>query len=302
MKDKAIARLAEEVRGLMWNPDARRIFNEAGVHLTRATFYSSIPSLDEIERSFEYTGDGRPYLDTEVFDAEAMRGFLAELQPFADEFEAPQTGDLKNPDGFFWKNPAFSFSDALSYWSILRMTEPEVVLEVGSGFSTLVARAALERNGSGRLVCVEPYPKPWLAKTGAEVIDRPVQDLPLDFFEDLLPSGSVFFIDSTHTVKSGSDCLHLYLRILPKLRRQMYLHAHDIFLPAGYPKDWLTAQDIHWTEQYLLLALLEGNPDFRVLFGSNYHRLENPELLDRFMGGKAPGGGGSLWFERVAPK
>lgn len=297
--DKVLTELAERVRQLMWEPRARAIFNAAGVHLTRAHFYSSVPSLAEIEASFEYLGDGRPYGDSAVFDAAGMKAFLERLQPFAEEFAPPRDGDGDDPKGFFWNNSAFSYSDAMAYWSMLRLVRPAVVLEVGSGFSTLIAKAALERNGSGRLVCVEPFPKPWLSRLGVELIARPVQELTLPFFERLLTPGSVFFIDSTHTVKSGSDCLHLYLRILPKLRQHLYVHAHDIFLPAGYPKSWLVDLDLHWTEQYLLLALLEGNPHFRVLFGSNYHNLCNPGLLQRFMGGKAAPGGGSLWFERV---
>lgn len=298
--DQALKALAEQVRALMWEPRARRIFDAAGVHLTRAHFYSCVPSLTEIETSFEYGGDGRPYLDSPVFDPAAMRAWLEQLLPYAEQFSPPQQGDVDDPRGFFWGNPAFGYSDAMAYWAMLRHVRPEVVLEIGSGFSTLVAKAALEQNGRGRLVCVEPFPKPWLSRLGVELIVRPVQELALPFFAQLLTPGSVFFIDSTHTVKTGSDCLHLYLRILPRLRQHLYVHAHDIFLPAGYPKPWLVERDLHWTEQYLLLALLEGNPAFRVLYGSNYHALQNPDLLQRFMGGKAIAGGSSFWFERVA--
>lgn len=299
--DMALTQLAEKVRELMWEPRARAIFNAAGVHLTRAHFYSSVPSLAEIAASFEYLGDGRPYGDSAVFDAAGMRTFLERLEPFAGEFDPPGDGDVDDPKGFFWNNSVFSYSDATAYWSMLRLVRPAVVLEIGSGFSTLIAKAALERNGSGRIVCVEPFPKPWLSRLGVELVARPVQELELPFFERMLPPGSVFFIDSTHAVKSGSDCLHLYLRILPRLRRHLYVHAHDIFLPAGYPKSWLVDLDLHWTEQYLLLALLEGNRDFRVLFGSNYHKLYNPGLLERFMGGRSEARGGSFWFERLQP-
>lgn len=297
----AAARLALQVRQLMWDQSARRAFHDAGVHLTRASFYSSIPSLAEVESSFEYAGDKAPYADSAVFDDAAMLAFLDELQPFADEFAPPREGSGDDPQGFFWGNPAFSFSDAMSYWAVLRRVQPSTVVEVGSGFSTLIAKAALERNGGGRLICVEPFPKAWLSRLGVELVAQPVQALDVDFFAARLADGDVLFIDSTHTVKTGSDCLHLYLRILPRLRRHLFLHAHDIFLPAGYPKQWVAEKDLHWTEQYLLLALLEGNRDFRVLFGSNYHLLRHRARLERFMGGKAAAGGGSFWFERVAP-
>lgn len=294
-----VAKLVSEMQRLMWNPEARRMINEAGLHLTRAHFYSSIPSWNEIATSFEYVESAPPYADSSILDDEAMTAFLRALMPHAAEFSPPTQGDRQAPSGFFWQNSAFSFSDAMAYWCMLRHARPDTILEVGSGFSTLVALAAVRANGHGRIVCVEPFPRDFLRDADVELLTRPAQELDLAFFERTLTPGSVLFIDSTHTVKTGSDCLHLYLRILPRLRQHLYIHAHDIFLPGGYPKTWLLEHDIHWTEQYLLLALLEGNPSFRVLFGSNYHKLRNPTMLDEFMGGKAPSGGGSFWFERL---
>jgi hypothetical protein len=110
----------------------------------------------------------------------------------------------------------------------------------------------------------------------------------------------VLFIDSTHTVKTGGDCVHIYLRLLPALRREVLVHAHDIFLPHGMPRDWLM-RHYYWTEQYLLLALLTDNPRARVLYGSAYHERYNPGPLTELMGGKYGAGGGSLWF-RYRPR
>jgi hypothetical protein len=283
----------------MWNPQMRAALNEVGLHLTRAHFYSSIPSVREITSSFEYQEGPPPYADSPIFDAPFLRSFLSELMPFAAEFSPPVQGDAQNPAGFFWSNPAFGFSDAMAYWCMLRRFQPEVVLEVGSGYSTWIATAAVRANGRGRVVCVEPFPKPFLHQLDIELVQKPVQELPLEFFNERLTRGSVLFLDSTHTVKTGSDCLHLYLRILPRLRQQLYVHAHDIFLPDGYPQSWLLEKDLHWTEQYLLLALLEGNPNFRMLFGSRYHHLYHRTELEALMGGKAGTGGGSFWFERI---
>lgn len=293
------AQLAQELRRLMWNPTARRVFNDAGVHLTRANFYSSLPSLQEIAASFEYAGGPPPYSDSAVFDRVRMRAFLQELLPYASEFAPPADGDVDAPTGFFWNNPAFSFADAMAYWCMLRRFRPATVLEVGAGFSTWIACDAVRKNGHGRVVCVEPFPKPWLAQLPIELVQRRAQELDLAFFHAHLAPGSVLFLDSTHTVKTGSDCLHLYLRILPRLDRHLYVHVHDIFLPAGYPRDWLEQRDVHWTEQYLLLALLEGNPSLRVLFGSNYHALNDRALLEEFLGGKTESRGGSFWLERL---
>lgn len=71
-------------------------------------------------------------------------------------------------------------------------------------------------------------------------------------------------------------------------------------LPAGW-LCWLLEKDLHWTEQYLLLALLEGNPNFRMLFGSRSHHLYNRTELEALIG-RADRGGGSFWFEMARPQ
>ena len=215
-----------------------------------------------------------------------MTALLAELQPFADEFA---------PDSGFWNNSQFTMSDAMAYYCFIRRFRPRTIVEIGSGFSTLVALEATKRNGFGRILCVEPHPRDFLVDADVELVRRPVQTVN-DLNEWLSADGDFLFIDSTHTVKTGSDCLHLYLRLLPKLRRRVLVHAHDIFLPFGLPQEWLLQKQIFWTEQFLLLALLTDNPRAQVLWGSAYLQAFHSDALARFMGGKAMAGGGSFWF------
>ena len=112
--------------------------------------------------------------------------------------------------------------------------------------------------------------------------------------------GDIFFIDSTHTVKSGSDCVHLYLRVLPKLRKALTCHAHDIFLPQTYPRSWVDKHLLFWNEQYLLTALLLNDPSVRVLFGSHYSLVNHKAQLDEMMAERWWSGGGSFWWEITA--
>lgn len=262
-------------------------------------FYRSIPSRAEIESSFEYRGTEPPFADDRLFDHPRMAALLDELVEFAGEFAPPAEGDPQRCRRFFWNNGQFGFSDAMAYYGMVRRFRPGTILEVGSGFSTLIAAEALARNGGGRLVCVEPYPRPFLETLpGIELVRERAQDLDLDFFRRRLADGDMLVIDSTHTVKTGSDCVHLYLRVLPRLGRDLLVHAHDVFLPHPMPKEWLLEQRLFWTEQYLLLALFTDSPRVEILYGSAYHN-NNPAsrpALERLMGGKAPTGGGSLWF------
>ncbi|MEM9175226.1 MAG: class I SAM-dependent methyltransferase [Myxococcota bacterium] len=280
----------------------KSLFNAAGLHVLPANFYSTVPTVDEVLETFEEREETPPYLDPAVFDDAAALAFLDELLPYAAEFDPPV--DDPGPSGgaqYHWNNSAFSYSDAIAYYTILRARKPRRVIEVGSGFSTLVAAAALEANGGGELICVEPHPRPFLRghPAIAELVVSPVQALPASWFDERLDDGDVFFIDSTHTVKIGSDCLHLYLRVLPALRRRVLVHAHDIFLPFGFPPEWALDHHYYWTEQYLLMAFLLGNSSWRYRFGSHHFLRCHPDRIAALMGGRYEAGGSSFWFERI---
>lgn len=284
-----------------WSDSATRaeLQDRFGVNVLPVNFYSNVPSVQEIKRSFEYSEAGAaPYLDPRVFDADEMRETLTTLRLYSDEFAPDIEGDEERCTRYFWKNGMFSHSDAMSYYCFLRAFPPKTVVEIGSGFSTLVAIEAVRRNGSGRIICVEPYPRPFLENNPEiTLVKEKAENLTAANLNGWLDDGDVLFIDSTHTVKTGSDCLHIYLRLIPNLERFLRIHAHDIYLPFGLRADWQLERQIFWTEQYLLAALLTDNPRAKVLYGSKYHHVYNPQLLIELMHGRCTSGGGSFWFE-----
>jgi hypothetical protein len=92
-------------------------------------------------------------------------------------------------------------------------------------------------------------------------------------FDELGP-GDVLFIDSSHSVKTGSDVVKIYLEIIPRLRAGVYIHIHDVFLPYAYPRDALDTF-FGWQETALLAALLTQNRALRIctcLSGLHYDR------------------------------
>ena len=189
----------------------------------------------------------------------------------------------------------------MAYYAYIRRIRPQTVLEIGSGISSLIALEGLRKNGSGKLICIEPFPRPFITTLGNEgglgLQTLRAQELTAAKLNSILEDNDILFIDSTHTVKKGSDCLHIYLRILPQINKKILVHVHDIFLPFGMPQKWLIDHQIYWTEQYLLLALLIDNPRAKLLFGSAFHTHFNADLLSQFMHGRADGGGCSFWFE-----
>lgn len=289
-----------ELQELVWaKQEVRRAIEDAGVKVSPCNFYSSIPSIAEIENSFEYSSDQPPYATSSIFDRpEKSLDLLGILTGFSSEFQPSEEGSEEQPSGYFWRNSQFSFSDAMSYYAMLRHVKPSKVIEIGAGFSTLVAINAIEKNGGGEIVCIEPFPREFIELSDKIVLKKmPAQLISVEWLNNQMKDGDVLFIDSTHTVKTGSDCLHIYLRLLPYLTSDIYVHVHDIFLPFGLPKNWLLDHHIYWTEQYLLLAFLLDNPRVEFLFGSAHHQWANEELLNKFMHGKYAAGGSSFWFK-----
>lgn len=283
----------------LWAPaEIRAALQAARVNVIPANFYSTVPTLDEVELSFEYRTPGAEIYNDGHFDADRMAREITSLARFTAEFDPPVNGEPEGTSGFFWKNPAFSYSDAMSYYAMIRRERPARIVEIGSGYSTIVADLALRRNGFGTLVLIEPYPKPFLRRleTVERLIEMPVQDIPLTEMCALIESADIWFIDSTHTVKTGSDCLWIYLKVMPAIRRDITVHSHDIFLPFGFPKAQIRDRHVYWTEQYLLYAYMLDNPRVEVIFSSAFAQARLPCEMKGFMHDRYPGGGGSLWY------
>lgn len=204
---------------------------------------------------------------------------------------------------FFTQNSQFSWLDSRAFFALLREWRPRRLLEVGSGFSTLLA-ADIKRRFLGNameLVCIEPYPRPFL-RAGIDgvdrLIERKVQDVPLHEFERL-DAGDLLFIDSSHVAKTDSDVNFLYFEVLPRLASGVHIHIHDIRLPHDYPRDWVLTENRSWNEQYLLRALLMNSTAFAVEFGCSYAESRFPDLVRAALANGHCYGGGSFWIRKI---
>ena len=89
--------------------------------------------------------------------------------------------------------------------------------------------------------------------------------------------------------------------VIPRLPQGVYIHFHDIFLPAEYPKDWVLEENRSWNEQYLVRALVMLNHSFQVIFGCKYAELRFPGEISQALqlpDGRSYGGG-SFWIQKM---
>lgn len=300
LTSKELEQLISLAKRVLWSsPEVRKKLQDEKINIVPANFYSDIPLVDDILNSFEYRSPSSEIYNSEIFHRDNIAAFIDDISVYSSEFSPPQEGNVDRPQGFFWKNPAFSYADAMSYYCVIRHFKPNRVLEIGSGFSTLIADQAITKNGSGSITLIEPYPKEFLRriKSVDNIIESFVQDISVSDLVSLVEASDIWFIDSTHTVKIGSDCLYIYLKVMPEISKDIVVHTHDVFLPFGVPQKKALEKHIYWTEQYLLYAYMLDNPKIEVLFGSAYVNSLMPSAMSKLMSNKFPGGGGSIWYK-----
>ena len=239
-----------------------------GVQVLPDHYYSPVPNIVALERSRDRWAKRSELPGVEV-DLDAQVRMMRELcLPWQDEFAGNRTYRRAVVES---AGPGFGYIEAQALHGVLRSLRPTRVIEVGSGVSTVCALEALDMNeadGSprARFTSIEPYPSARLRGLSAiELIERPVQDVPIDVFTGL-EDGDFLFLDSSHAVKLGSDVNFLILEVLPRLRPGVTIHVHDIFLPFDYAPDALHTI-FNWSETSLLHAFLIGNQRVRILFG-----------------------------------
>src|SRR6185295_15008070 len=134
---------------------------------------------------------------------------LARLARFAasyrQEYEALPVEPTGDPTQYYEHNGVFASTDGEALYCMIRDYKPRRVIEIGSGFSSLLTAQALRKNADeggpqGELVCVEPYPSQTLRRGFpglTRLVAQPVQTVPLSLFDEL-EANDVLFIDSSH--------------------------------------------------------------------------------------------------------
>jgi predicted O-methyltransferase YrrM len=266
-------------------------------------FYSPYPDKDEISRRAKAIFDAGSRLEgINLRDAEQVELF-DRLASFANDMPFSEKSDGEHR--FFFDNPEYSWSDATILHAMLRHIRPKRVIEVGSGYSSMMILDTVDGwlDKDTELTFIEPYPFNLnkLLRPGDEervtILEQAVQDVPLDTFT-ALESGDLLFIDSTHVVKAGSDVNYLFFEVLPRLNNGVWIHVHDIFFPFEYPLEWVV-EGRAWQEVYLLRAFLMYNQRFEIRWYQQYMWTHHRDLLAGRLPQLARNSGGNKWLQKV---
>ena len=260
----------ETVLAFMRN--AFRMFQRVGITISPNHYYWPVPDFRELE-SRKWPAEEEPLgLDL------ALDRQLNFLQTVVPQYQTEWKSDSAPffSVSYNYGNGFFETVDAEIAYCLVRHYKPRRIVEVGGGYSSRVMAAALDLNLKldgvrGELITIDPYPDRFPKKALSDrvhLIPQTVQDVDLDVFLSL-QGGDFLFLDSSHVVGIGSDVVREYLEIIPRVASGVLIHAHDIFVPADYPREAVLHNLAFWSEQYLLQALLMFNPQFEVLWGSS---------------------------------
>jgi len=274
-----------------------RAFTKVGIYPIQDHYYN--PQFVYSE-NFDANKKRNLHLD---FHIENQLASLSSLN-FIEELSSFQKEGNPLSKNFYLNNPSFGPGDADLYYLIIRNLRPKKIIEIGSGFTTLISLKAIEQNKKSgektNLTCIEPFEFDWLTQLkDIELIRERVENISLEVFKQL-DENDILFIDSSHIIRPENDVLFEYLEILPQLKKGVLIHIHDIFSPRHYRADWLTKDLRLWNEQYLLEAFLYFNDSFEIVYSLNYLKNDyfnaTQKVLSNLSEQDQPG---SFWIRKI---
>lgn len=275
-----------------------------GFHLTGNHFYDLVPDTRRMAATYRDEPRELPGVDWRL---EAGGQHAARLlRDYGGEFATEHSRFGYTPDNHYFRG-----LDALMLYVVLRDLKPARMLEVGQGFSTRIALAALARNAREtgaecEFISLDPYPRLAAAPAASGVrLQLLRQELQQADLAPLLAGCQFVFVDSSHVFKYGSDVQFQFARLYPAVAPGAWVHVHDIFSPYEYPLVSAVQRKQFWNEQYFLENFLAFNGSFEVCLPLNLLIRQSALLREGVRAlSLAPGPayeGSSFYFQRRQP-
>jgi len=207
---------------------------------------------------------------------EAYKSLLNKALLYKDKFEEIQDfkveKDSKKPT---WNNGFLPGLDIVGIYTILAEYKPQTYVEIGSGNSTKVAyKAKHDLQLTTEIVSIDPMPRAEIDQLANKIIRAPFETIDFSFLYNL-KENDILFVDNSHRILPNSDSMVFYMEILPRLKKGVIVHIHDIYIPYDYPQFMC---DRFYSEQYGLAMFLLANSQKYNTILPNYFISEDKEL------------------------
>lgn len=232
----------------------------------------------------------------------AYRELTSDLVPFFDDLATLKNFDPENNSiEAIWNNGYLPGLDILILYAMISTLKPKKYIEIGSGYSTKLAYLAkIRHNEEMQIISIDPKPRTEINTLSDVIIRETIENYDLSELEQL-EKGDFLFIDNSHRMFPNSDSTVVFLEILPRLKKGVIVHFHDIYLPSDYPQFMC---DRYYSEQYGLACFLLANPaKYKVLYPC-YYLSDKAEFMSQYNGfwekhnlSHVEKHGGSFWIE-----
>lgn len=259
-------------------------------------YESPYPNIVEIHKKQKELFDK----NKEVLDIDFNVAGQLELLKGMEKLEVPQWPmERMEKYRYYYENSWFrkGSADALCY--MIQFLKPENIIEVGSGYSTAVMLDTNENyfGNKIKIISIEPHAERLRAllksTDNLDIMETKLQEISFKVF-DRLKKNDILFIDSSHVSRIGSDVNYIFFEILPRLKKGVYIHFHDMRYPFVYPPEWVY-EGRAYNEMYLMRAFLMNNKEYSVqLFGSLLEEKYHKVISDKLRGI----GSNSLWIKK----
>lgn len=260
------------------------IGQRCGVDILPRHFYSEIPEIRSLRQDVDWK---LPRSMTAVFgaDVSSQFEFVEHCCPIG-VVERLRRSEIHRDACTANGEPGFGPVDADFLYAFASEVRPKKVVQIGCGVSTAIILRAVSDAGDYRpeIVCVEPYPTEALRRLDQEgsirLVAEKAQSVPIEVLTEL-GDGGLLFVDSTHTVRPGSEVNRLIFEVLPRLRAGSWVHFHDIYFPYDYQRGLLDDELFFCNETALLHAFLINNESFAIRSSLSMLHHANPSRLRR---------------------
>lgn len=180
-----------------------------------------------------------------------------------------------DPTKVVWNNGFLPGLDIIALYTLLVEAKPAKYVEIGSGNSTKVAyKAKQEHQLATEIISIDPMPRAEIDHLADQVIREPFENINFEMLEQL-GENDILFVDNSHRILPNSDAMVFFLEVLPRLKKGVIVHIHDVYLPYDYPQFMC---DRTYSEQYGLAIYLLANPRKFQTILPNYFIFEDKEL------------------------
>jgi hypothetical protein len=253
----------------------------AGIDVLPRHFYSQIPDIGELRRSalWKLPRDMSNVRGHELAKQLEFAARICASTVVAQAIRADVYARACADNG----EPGFGPVEALFLYAFVRAERPQRIVQVGAGVSTSVISAAARDAGyTPELCCIDPFPTQYLKREAnakrIELAAEPAQAAVASRAK-ALGRGDFLFVDSTHTVRPGSEVNAIILDVLPRLAAGVWVHFHDITFPYDYTRE-LVSQDLFFPQESPLLhAFLSCNDRYELCASLSMLHYGAPERL-----------------------